>query len=96
MVYGPWVDEWARIGISGRECELMLILCGNLEFDGEGNATARVGENLLAARMGCSTNVIRKAKKGLARRGFVSIAEKARGRRPATLAVMPGRPWPSD
>lgn len=96
MVYGPWADEWARVGLSGRGYAVMLILCGNLEFDGEGNATARVGERLMAERLGCSKNAVRMAKRKLSRDRLISVAEPARGRRPATLAIMPGRPWPSE
>ena len=95
MVYGPWADAWSGV-LTGREYGLLLVLCGNLTFDAEGSATARVGERLIAERMGCSVNVVRKAKSGLARKGFLSVAEPARGRRPATLAVMPGIPWPCE
>lgn len=95
MVYGPWVDEWARAGLSGTQMTVMLKLCSRLEFDEHGNAHAWYPLEEMAEETGKKPRTLSKAVSSLKEHGFLKQKSKAYNNHVAEYYVMPGRTWPA-
>lgn len=93
MVYGRWLDEWARAGLGRTQLLVMLKLCERLEFDDHGHAYAWYPRGELAEELGLTETAVKRAVRRLIDMRLLKVQQPGHKSKATVYLVMPSIPW---
>lgn len=86
----PWVAEWSRMGLSGTQERVMLLLVSRMEPDGNGGFTSWYPRIEMAAALNLSELTIKDAVNALVRKGALIRLGKSYKSTAQKYQIMPG------
>lgn len=93
MVYGRWLDEWARAGLGRTQLLVMLKLCERLEFGKHGHVYAWYPRDELAEELGLTETAIKRAVRRLIDMKMLKVQHPGHKSKATVYMVMPSIPW---
>ncbi len=85
----PWIAEWSRMGLSGTQERVLLLLVSRMEPDGRGGFTSWFPRAEMAATLGLSELTIRNAINALVGKGVLKRLGKAYKSTAQKYQIMP-------
>lgn len=86
----PWVAEWSRMGLSGTQERVLLLLISRMEPDGRGGFTSWFPRTEMASVLGLSELTIKDAINALVRKGALVRLGKSYKSNTQKYQIMPG------
>lgn len=85
----PWVSEWSRMGLSGTQERVLLLLVSRMESDGRGGWTSWFPRAEMADVLGLSEETVRRAIRHLVDKGALKRIGKAYNSTAQKYKLMP-------
>lgn len=92
--FEPWIAEWSRLGLSGTQERVLLLLIMNMERDANGEYTAWKPRREISEMLGLSERQVRKAVDALKAKGAIEVVGKSHSGCCQRYRIMPKKGAP--
>lgn len=92
--FEPWIAEWSKLGLSGTQERVLLMLIMNMESDSRGEFSAWRPRREVADMLGLSERQVRKAVDALKAKGVIETVGKSHSGCCQRYRIMPRKGHP--